>query len=111
MVGPTRRAPFPGALRSGKPLRMQKARSVFFLAALAATAACVGGSKGLSSEDKERLKPYIADGEPADIPHKIDINFENKIHLVGYKIDPEIARPNSDIKVTFYWRCDDTLDD
>ncbi len=87
-------------------------RPVFFLAAMVvASSACVGGSKGLSSEDKERLKPYISDSEPADIPHKLDINFENKIHLVGYKVDPEIAKPNTDIKITYYWRCDDTLDD
>ncbi|HEX4512405.1 MAG TPA: hypothetical protein VH054_02680, partial [Polyangiaceae bacterium] len=88
-------------------------KAVFFLAAaaLVTSSACVGGSKGLSSEDKERLKPYISDSEPADIPHKIDINFENKIHLIGYKVDPELARANTDIKVTYYWRCDDTLDD
>jgi len=86
-------------------------KPVFFLAAAALLSACVGGSKGLSSEDKEKLKPYISDSEPADIPHKIDINFENKVHLIGYKVDPEMARPNSDVKITYYWRCDDSLDD
>jgi hypothetical protein len=110
MPTPGRDASFRRLPLSGKPLDMK--RPVFFLAAvLVAASACVGGSKGLSSEDKERLKPYIADSEPADIPHKIDINFENKIHLVGYKVEPEIAKPNSDIKITYYWRCDDTLDD
>ncbi len=53
---------------------------------------CVGGSKGLSSEDKEKLKPYILDAPPADIPHKLDVNFENKVHLIGYKFDPETAQ-------------------
>jgi hypothetical protein len=73
--------------------------------------ACVGGSKGLSSEDKERLKPYILDSAPTDIPHKLDVNFENKVHLIGYKFDPETAKPGQDVKITMYWRCDDTLDD
>jgi hypothetical protein len=74
-------------------------------------AGCVGGSKGLSSEDKEKLKAYILDAPPADIPHKIDVNFENKIHLIGYKFDPETARAGQEVKLTYYWRCDDTLDE
>ena len=72
---------------------------------------CVGGSKGLTSEDKDRLKPYILEAPPADLQHKIDVNFENKVHLVGYKFDPETAKPGQDVKITMYWRCDDTLDD
>ncbi|HLK37221.1 MAG TPA: carbohydrate-binding family 9-like protein [Polyangiaceae bacterium] len=74
-------------------------------------AGCVGGSKGLSSEDKERLKPFVLDAVPADIPHKLDTNFENKVHLIGYKFEPELARPGQDVKLTYYWRCDDTLED
>ena len=73
--------------------------------------ACVGGSKGLSSEDKDRLKPYILDSAPADMQHKTDINFENKVHLIGYKFDPETAKPGADVKITYWWRCDDTLDE
>jgi hypothetical protein len=75
------------------------------------SAACVGGSKGLSSEDREKLKAYILDAPPADIQHKVDVNFENKVHLIGYKIDPESARPGQDVKITYYWRCDDPLDE
>ena len=78
---------------------------------VALAAACVSGSKGLSADDKAKLKAYILDAEPTDIPHKIDVNFENKVHLVGYKVTPEVARPGSEIKVTYYWRCDDSLDD
>ncbi len=72
---------------------------------------CVGGSKGLSADDKERLKANILDTAPADIPHKIDVNFENKVHLIGYKFDPELARPGQDVKLTYWWRADDTLED
>ena len=75
------------------------------------SAGCVGGGKGLSSDDKERLKPYILDAPPADMAHKIDVNFENKVHLIGYKFDPETAHPGSETKLTFYWRCDDTVED
>ena len=74
-------------------------------------AGCVGGSKGLSSEDKDKLKAYILDAPPADMQHKVDINFENKIHLIGYKFDPETAKPGQEVKITYYWRCDDPLDE
>jgi hypothetical protein len=73
--------------------------------------ACVGGSKGLSSEEKDKLKANVLDQAPADIPHKIDVNFENKIHLIGYKLDPETAKPGQQVKLTYWWRCDDTVDD
>src|SRR5208283_2756441 len=75
------------------------------------SAGCVGGSKGISSEDKDKLKAYILDAPPADIPHKLDVNFENKVHLVGYKFDPESAKAGQEVKLTYYWRCDDTLEE
>jgi hypothetical protein len=82
-------------------------------AALVAVAVgCVGGSKGgLTSDDKDRLKPYILDQAPTDIPHKLDVNFENKIHLIGYKFEPELAKPGTDVKLTYWWRCDEALDE
>jgi len=86
-------------------------RALLWAAILAAAVGCVGGSKGISNEDKDKLKAYIADSEPADIPHKVDINFENKIHMIGYKVDPEVAKPGTELKITYYWRCDDTIDD
>ncbi len=72
---------------------------------------CVGGSKGISAEDKEKLKAYVLDAPPADLPHKVDINFENKVHLIGYKFDPETAKPGQETKLTYYWRCDEPLED
>lgn len=72
--------------------------------------ACVGGSKGTSAEDKEKVKAYILDAPPADAK-KIDINYENKVRIVGYKVEPELAPPGTEVKVTYYWRCDDTPED
>ena len=77
----------------------------------AISAGCVGGSKGVSAEDKEKLKPYILDAPPADIPHKLDVNFENKLHLIGYKFSPETARAGQEVKLTYYWRVDDPLEE
>src|SRR5215470_11046553 len=76
-----------------------------------ATVGCVGGSKGISAEDKDRLKPYILEAAPENIPHKVDVNFENRVHIVGYKFDPETAKPGTEVKITYWWRCDDTVDE
>src|SRR5579863_8216470 len=50
-------------------------------------AGCVGGGKSLSSEDRDRLKAYVLTSPPADM-QKLDVNFENKVHLIGYKFEP-----------------------
>ena len=84
---------------------------VTMLAVPVLAAGCVGGNKGLSSEDRDKLKPYILDAMPTDIPHPVDINFENKVHIVGYKFDPEMARPGSEVKLTYWWRCDEPIED
>jgi Carbohydrate family 9 binding domain-like len=73
-------------------------------------AACVGGSKGLSADDKEKLKAYVLDAPPADAK-KLDINFENKVRLVGYKFEPELAKPGESVKLTYYWKAEDTVED
>ncbi|MBX3260029.1 MAG: carbohydrate-binding family 9-like protein [Labilithrix sp.] len=72
--------------------------------------ACVGGKTQISAEDKERLKAHILDAVPADAK-KTDVNFENKVHLVGYKLEPEQAGPGTPVKVTYYWRCDEPVEE
>jgi hypothetical protein len=84
------------------------------LALLSAAAGmdCVGGSKGTSSSELEKLKPYILDQAPNDMTAKLDINFENKVRIVGYKIEPAgTAGPGTDVKLTMFWKVDDKLDD
>ncbi len=92
-------------------MRQSQLRFAAVLVGSLLSVACVGGSKGLSSDDKERLKANILEAAPADIAHKLDVNFENKVHLIGYKFDPELARPGQEAKLTYYWRCDEALDD
>lgn len=88
-------------------------RHLLFIVALGAAAisplACVGGKSHISAEDKERLKAYILDSVPPDAK-KVDINFENKIHLVGYKVEPETAGPGVQVKATYYWKCEDPIE-
>src|SRR5262249_24832710 len=61
--------------------------------------------------EKERLKPYILESPPADLGNKTTINFENKVFLIGFKLDPPAPKPGDKVKITYYWRCDDPVDD
>src|SRR5262245_3263511 len=51
------------------------------------------------------LAPYVLDGVPSDIKHRIFIDFEAKVHLIGYDIEPagEIG-PGSKAKLKLYWK-------
>jgi hypothetical protein len=55
--------------------------------------------------------PYVLDAAPTTLAHPIDVDWENKIHLVGYRFEPESAGPGEEVKLTFWWRCDDTLEE
>lgn len=89
-------------------------RHLLLIAALAAVSigpvACVGGKNQISAEDRDRLKAYILDTVPPDAK-KVDINFENKVHMVGYKVEPDHGGPGTQIKVTYFWRCEDPLEE
>jgi hypothetical protein len=71
---------------------------------------CVGGSNDTGPADRDRLKAYTLDAPPTDV-HALDVNFENKVHLVGYKFEPDVGSPGSEVKLTYYWRCDQTVED
>lgn len=95
-------------------MRRSLSKLTLTLALLSAAAGmdCVGGSKGTSSSELEKLKPYILEQAPNDMTAKLDINFENKVRLVGYKIEPAgNAGPGTDVKLTMFWKVDDKLDD
>lgn len=87
-------------------------RTFFLLAALCTlpfAPACIGGKTQISAEDKQRLSAYVLDAVPADAK-KTDVNFENKAHLVGYKVD-EHAGPGASVSITYYWRCDEPIEE
>ncbi len=65
---------------------------------------CISSSKKGAAEDGERTKAYVLDTLPSDGVSKVDVNFENKVHLVGYKVAPEAAGPGAEVKITYYWR-------
>ena len=79
-------------------------------AILAFSAGCVGGSKEVSEKDKERLKAFVLDKPPPNIPHKLDIDYDGKLRLIGYRLDPKGAvRPGQKVKLTMYWKVEKAL--
>jgi len=51
--------------------------------------------------------PLVHVETAAPVPeHAVDINFENMVHLVATRIDPEHASHGDHVKLTFTWRCD-----
>ena len=76
-----------------------RTRTVLALAmiACAAPAACIGGKTEQAQDEKEPpadVVQYIVDAVPADIT-KLDINFDDKLTLVGVKVEPadEVIEP------------------
>jgi hypothetical protein len=77
-----------------------------------ALAACVGGSTDTSEKDKERLKAYVLDKAPEEIPNKLNINFDDQVTLIGQRIEPAgVVRPGQKVKLTMYWRADKKVAD
>jgi hypothetical protein len=67
---------------------------------------CVGGSKS-NPANKEALKQYVLQAPPSDIPNRLDIDFEGKVKLLGYKLTPkDVAGSGAEVQLTMYWQCD-----
>ncbi|RYE76200.1 MAG: hypothetical protein EOO74_08810, partial [Myxococcales bacterium] len=61
----------------------------------------------ITAEERAKLQAYIVSEVPADAT-KIDINYDNKLHIVGVKVDPSgPVAPGSEVKLRYYWRCDE----
>ena len=88
-------------------------RLIQFVLAALVVGACVSGSSRVTAEDRERLKPYILDQAPAAIQHDLGIDYDHKITLVGYDLEPAegVVRPGQRIKLTLYWQCQKQLDE
>jgi hypothetical protein len=92
---------------------MSRLSSPLFALTLALSSfGCVGGSTETTAEDKERLKAFVLDKAPDSVGTKQEINFDGKVTLLGYKIEPPgPVKPGGRAKITMYWRCDQKLGD
>lgn len=83
---------------------------LFLTALLLSNAGCVSKKSGQTSEkDQAQLEKFASDKAPDGI-ELLNINFEDKITLLGYKTNAKgTVKPNQQLSVTLYWRVDKEL--
>ncbi|MCP4536120.1 MAG: hypothetical protein GY832_03145 [Chloroflexi bacterium] len=66
------------------------------------------GDASLPFEENGRDALRLADVEiqprPGEFPNPINANFDDQAALVGYTLEPRVARPGKTIRLTLYWR-------
>ncbi|MGB0646375.1 MAG: ArnT family glycosyltransferase [Bradymonadia bacterium] len=58
------------------------------------------------AEDLNPMKRAFLESE-AELPddvNKVDINFEDKVKIIGWKVEPRIARRGAPMKMVVYWK-------
>jgi hypothetical protein len=81
---------------------------VRFIVALFTLCLVVGCSKDDAA--RKRLKGYVLDKEPR-IEKKLNVDFDGKLELLGYKFNTKSPKPDKKVKLTLYWRVKQKLDD
>lgn len=93
-------------------MRKNLAKLLIVMSPAIFSGACVGGSNETKKEAREALKGYVLDQPPPDVGRKVNINYDNKITLLGAKVEPAGAvKPGQRVKVTMYWKVDQELKD
>lgn len=73
--------------------------------------ACVGGSKEITAEERERLQQYVLEKPPADLPRKLSITFGEKAELIGYSVSVKgPVKPGDKVEFTLYWKLHQDLE-
>ncbi|MCC6216675.1 MAG: hypothetical protein IT376_17575 [Polyangiaceae bacterium] len=73
----------------------------------AAPAGCAAPAGAAAEEPVEAsLAPYVLEELPSDVPNRTFIDFEGKVQLLGWSLEPEgPLAPGSRAKLTMWWRC------
>jgi hypothetical protein len=64
----------------------------------------------LTKDQEQVIAASVLTAPPADLDQKLEVKFEDKLTLLGYKIEPKDgAKPGSTAALTLYWRVDQPL--
>lgn len=55
-------------------------------------------------QDALRLAEVKVRPRPGDLPNPLNVNFEDKVALIGYALDRRVAEPGDTVHLTLYWR-------
>ncbi len=89
---------------------MDAMKLIAVLGAGAIAVGCVEKSQELSSAEREQLAEYVGTERP-DPEHELSIQFENKVELIGYDVEPDRWTPGQPITVTWYWSSKSPLEE
>jgi hypothetical protein len=77
----------------------------YLLVALMACACTPGAATKPDAPVDPELAPFVLGGLPSDIQHRVFFDFEGKIHLVGYDLEPAGLVPlSTPIRLKLYWQ-------
>ena len=87
-------------------------RQTHVMIGIAATLAfgCVERSQELSEAEREQLSQFVSTDRPSP-GHELDVQFENKVALIGYDIEPATWTPGQPGTVTWYWHAKRPLEE
>lgn len=84
-------------------------RSLIALGALAfALTACVDDAPALSDDERRELAEYLLDEAPTP-EHPLDIQFGDRLRLIGYDTSAESITPGEPFTITWYWQVQRTV--
>ena len=82
-------------------------RCAFFLLA-GSVAACTGDVAPLTPAQRQAVAAYVSKVPPSP-QHRLDIDFNGKVKLLGYDLDREQWRPGETMRVTWHWQVLESL--
>lgn len=68
----------------------------------------IGCSKKPAPQNRGKLKSYVLDQAPR-INHPLNVDFDDKVQLIGYEAPTDPLRPNQKVKITLYWKVKEKL--
>ena len=80
--------------------------AIGFTACLApALAGCQAPEGKADKPIPAELQPYVLDAVPADVAHRTLIDFENRMQLVAYDLEPEgVVDEGAKVTLSLYWQ-------
>lgn len=82
---------------------MERRALSLILALSASLYACVEDVPDLSPEERRELSEYILDAAP-EPEHTMEIQFGDRVRLIGYDTTADEITPGEPFRVTFYWQ-------
>lgn len=82
--------------------------SVWAVLAVALATACVDDAPELSPDERRELSEYLLDEAPSP-EHPLEIQFGDRLRLIGYDTSADEITPGEPFTITWYWQVQRTV--